>query len=121
MPGVVRAFLIALAISLGTPLVLIAVGSAARLLAMWLAYVVSPRLVYAYPAYLFVPGGEQDPALLLSIAQMCALSALFAFIVRAKMADRQFAWGVAGFVGWWGACRLVFGWQIIPPNVGTHI
>jgi hypothetical protein len=120
MPGLVRAFLIALAVSLGIPLLLLLLGFT-PLFAMPFAYSIAPQLAFAFPAYLLLSPGHLVFAMWLSVLQMCLLSTAFAFATRPRTVERQIIWAVIAFLGWWLLCRAVLGHFGVTANFGTRM
>lgn len=115
MPGLLRAFGVGLAVSLGIPVVLLLLGATLPVFAVWYAYGIAPVLVYAFPAFFLVVPEHLTLALWGSVAQMCLLSAAFALLTfRRRFAD-QWLLAFAGFGLWWLLCRLLLGLAGLQP------
>lgn len=117
--GAIRAFFIALGVSIGVPLLLTGLALLGPGLAVFLGFTLLLFFSGAYPLQ-----GVQilDPqiAMLLSTLQMIAFSALFGWRARALEAREQWFLASCGFLvlcvaGW--ILRLLFGWHADAPRM----
>ena len=115
MPGLLRAFWVGLSVSLGLPVVVLLLAHVASLAVLISARIV-PQLIYAFPAYFFVPPQLLVFALWGSVAQMCLLSTAFAFLAHRRRLGSQWILAIAGFGAWWLICRLLLGVAGLEPT-----
>ena len=120
MSGLGRALLIALAVFVGIPLLMIVLSLGIETVAVIFAFFVAPQLAYAYPTMLFpVLAGFEPFASIVLVGIVCGA---FALRFRHEDAKSQFLAALLCCAAWWVCWRvlaLMFG--LHPPPMNLHM